>query len=126
VQSKYFKLGVPGTNKALTRFYPEFLVAGDFSGLFTVSTDYGLTEQTATSTASIIGTQTLLWDVGEWDVNLWAGSTTNFISFGPPNSRLDFPSIQADSYAFGFNMNGGLAPWIWMGGTGVYQQQGRT
>jgi hypothetical protein len=125
VQSKYFKIGVPGTTKALQRFYPEFSVAGAFSALFTVSTDYGntLTQQVA---ANSYASSLLVWDSGDWDVNYWAaGGTGQPVSLGPPVTRLDYPGLQAESYAFGVSMNQALPSWIWSGGSGVFNQQGR-
>jgi hypothetical protein len=125
VQSKFFKLGVPGTNKALQRFYPEFLVAGVFSQPFTVSSNYGSSTTQVETTVPNPPTNALVWDVGFWDVNFWAGPN-QMIPFGSPQSRLDFPSLQGESFAFGVNMNSSSAPWIWVGGTGVFCQQGRT
>jgi hypothetical protein len=120
-QSKYFKVGVPGTNKTLTRWYPEFLVsATPFSIPVTISTDYG---NATTSNAVTQPGTSLVWDVGEWDVNTWAGS--GFTSFNAPASRIDV-DIQAEAFAFGFQMNAALAPFIWAGGSGSYQQRGRT
>lgn len=125
VQSKYFKLGVPGTNKSLTRFSPEYLVTGIFQTTFTVSTDYGLvTTQTQISSA-VNPTNTLLWDTGLWDLGVWAGPVP-FLPFGPPTSRLDFPGIQGESFAFGVSTSTPQSPWIWSGGSGVFVQQGRT
>jgi hypothetical protein len=126
-QSKYFKLGVPGTNKALQRFYPEFLVSGTFSTVFTVSTDYGLSTQNAETTNPVTSLTSLMWDTAGslWDQAAWGGLST-FVPFGSPSSRIDFPGIQGESFAFGVSMSSPLAPWIWSGGTGVYSQRGRT
>ncbi|MDB5094565.1 MAG: hypothetical protein JWO85_2666 [Candidatus Eremiobacteraeota bacterium] len=125
VQSKYFKIGVPGTNKALQRFYPEFQVAGAFSAPFTISTDYGLSTTQALTTNPTVATNTLVWDQGFWDQMVWGG-LTGFVPFGSPMSRIDLPGVQGESFAFGISMTQALAPWIWSGGSGVYQQQGRT
>lgn len=128
VQSKYFKLGVPGTNKALERFYPEFQNAGAFQTNFTVSTDYGA-QNTQTETTNPAPVQRILtWDAGPlygWDNSVWGGPT-QYIPFGSPTSRLDLPGIQGESFAFGVSMTTALASWIWAGGTGVFSQQGRT
>jgi hypothetical protein len=125
VQTKYFKIGVPGTNKALQRFYPEFLVAGAFQAPFTMSTNYGqVITQVFIENLTPVGSG-MTWDVGQWDVNSWGGAL-GFSSFGAPISRLDFPGTQAESFAFGISTTQSLAPWIWSGGSGVYTQLGRT
>jgi hypothetical protein len=123
-QSKYFKIGAPGTNKVLTRFYPEFFIsATPFAIPFTVSTDYGNTTTSTIVENMSMMAPTLIWDVGQWDVNTWAGG--GFTSFNAPASRIDF-DIQAEAFAFGVNMNAQLAPWIWAGGSGSFSQRGRT
>ena len=125
VQSKYFKLGEPGTNKRLQRFYPEFLVAGQFVASITLRTNYGATtlNSLAVNPGTAVGTG--VWDLSMWDDALWAG-VTGTVSFLAPDSRLDYPGTQADAFAFGVQMNQALAPWIWVGGTGVFTQGGRT
>lgn len=125
VQSKYFKLGVPGTNKSLQRFYPEFQVAGNFSQPFTVASDYGASLAQAETTVPNPPMGSLVWDSGYWDASDWAGATS-MTPFGSPQSRLDFAGIQGESFAFGVSMSTASAPWIWSGGTGVFCQQGRT
>ena len=123
-QSKYFKVGVPGTNKELTRFYPEFFVSSlPFSIPFTASTDYGNTTTTNVVDNAAVGSNVLVWDVGMWDVNLWAGS--GYSSFNAPASRIDF-DLQFEALAVGFAMSSAMAPFIWAGGSGSYQQRGRT
>jgi len=125
VQSKYFKIGVPGSNKAMQRFYPEFQIAGNFQGSFIISTDYGLT-----TTNTVLANPLSISNIGEWDVSLWDvgvwGGLSAFVPFGAPYSRIDLPGLQAESFAFGFNMTTALAPWIWAGGSGVFSQRGRT
>lgn len=124
VQTKYFKVGVPGTNKTLTRFYPEFFVSSiPFSIPFTVSTDYGNTTAATVIESSTLLANVLIWDVGEWDVNLWG--VGGYSAFNAPESRIDF-DLQAEAFAFGVQMSNGLAPWIWAGGSGSYSQRGRT
>lgn len=124
VQSKYFKLGVPGTNKMLLRFYPEFYVSSlPFVIPVTVSTDYGNTTTAVVVENAPLSSNVLIWDQGQWDVNLWGG--TGFASFGSPLSRVDF-NVQAEAFAFGVQMTSGLSPWIWSGGSGVFKQSGRT
>jgi hypothetical protein len=123
-QSKYFKVGVPGTNKTLTRWYPEFFVsATPFQLPVTVSTDYGNT--TASSVIENSATAIPLWDSGVlWDSGaLWGA--TGYTSFNAPATRLDF-DLQAEAFAFGFAMNAAMAPFIWAGGSGSFAQRGRT
>ena len=124
VQSKFFKIGVPGTSKTLLRYYPEFLVAGIFSVTTSIATDYGATTGAATSTSPTSIFMTGIWDSSAWDLSVWDGQFSKFSSFGSPASRLDF-NVQADSFAFGVVMSQGLAPWIWSGATGAIQQGGR-
>jgi hypothetical protein len=124
-QSKYFKIGVPGTNKSLQRFYPEFQVTGVFNTAFTVSTDYGLNTSQAEIENPAPITNLFVLDVSELDFAVLAGPTA-FSPFGPPLSRLDLPGLQGESFAFGVAMSTPLAPWIWSGGSGVYNQRGRT
>lgn len=124
-QSKYFKLGVPGTNKALQRVYPDFFVAGAFSTNFTVSTDYGLTTTQQLIFSPISATNSLIRDVGMWDVGVWGGAAA-FVPFTAPQTRIDVPGTQAEAFAFGVNTSTPLAPWIWSGCSGVYTQLGRT
>jgi hypothetical protein len=126
VQSKFFKLGVPGTNKALQRFYPEFLVTGAFSTNFTVGTDYGATmQQQVTINPAMLGVVST-WDVSLWDINVWTGTMVPYSNFGSPKSRIDYPGIQGESFSFGVLMTMPLAPWFWSGGSGVFSQRGRT
>jgi hypothetical protein len=136
VQSKFFKLGEPGTNKALKRFYPEMLVAGTFAQPFIVTTDYGAAQAQVLLDNPLTG---MVWDVSAWDDAEWAGGI-GFTNFGPPASRLDFSGVQGESFAFGINMisqamisvgisqgiSQASAPWIWSGGSGVFGQRSRT
>lgn len=123
-QSKYFKVGVPGTNKTLTRWYPEFFVsATPFAIPVTFSTDYGNSQMSVVVDNAPVSASVLVWDQGMWDVNLWAGS--GYSSFNSPASRVDV-DIPFEAIAFGVAMSGALAPWIWAGGTGVVSQRGRT
>jgi hypothetical protein len=125
-QSKYFKIGAPGTNKALTRFYPEFFVsATPFSIPVTVATDYGnaTTTTVVDNTGSSGNPNVLIWDQGQWDVNVWAGS--GYTSFNAPETRIDY-DLQGEAFAFGFQMSSALPPFIWAGGSGSYHSRGRT
>lgn len=124
VQTKFFKVGVPGTNKALQRCYPEFYLSGPFSASWTVATDYG--SETYSSILVInpdIGSAE--WDVAEWDDALWAG-TSAFVSYNAPESRLDFGGIQAEAFAFGVQTANACSPWAFAGASGVWNQRGRT
>lgn len=124
VQSKFFKVGTPGVNKMLLRYYPEFYVSGNgFIIPITLSTDYGVDTMTTiiNNTAGVAGI--LIWDAGMWDVGTWAGA--GFSSFNAPESRVDF-NAQAEAFAFGAAENTSLAPWIWSGGSGVFAEKGRT
>jgi hypothetical protein len=126
VQSKFFKIGVPGTTKALLRFYPEFQVSGNLVQLFTVVTDYGASTTNALLDNVLApGATTGLWDMGDWDLCTWGGFS-GFGNFGPPASRLDFAGVEAESFAFGVSMNTPSAPWVWSGGSGTYAQRSRT
>ena len=123
VQSKFFKIGKPGTNKNLMRFYPEFLVSSSpFSVPFTVSTDYGNTT-TTTIVQQPAGGSALVWDVGSWDVNAWGGAA--YTGFNAPASRIDM-DIAGEAFALGFQMQSALSPFIYAGGSGSYSQRGRT
>ena len=123
-QSKYFKVGVPGTNKTLTRFYPEFFVSSTpFAIPFTFSADYGnLTTAVVVDNAGALAAAGI-WDQSNWDVALWGAS--GYAAFNAPASRID-TDIQFEAMSFGVNMATALPPWIWAGGTGVYNQRGRT
>lgn len=124
VQTKFFKIGAPGTNKALTRCYPEFFLPGPLSGVFEVQTDYG-----QTVTAQVVAQAPQfgsLWDAASWDAATWSNSSGALQPYVAPASRIDFPGTQGEAYAFGFYSNGGSSPWVFGGLTGVIQQRGRT
>jgi hypothetical protein len=124
VQSKYFKIGVPGTNKAVQRFYPEFQTTGAFTANITLNTDYGFQQTYQVLSFNSSNTE-LVWDDGTWDTQVWAG-TQGFGPFGPPRSRCDFAGTQGESFSFGVTATAAQSPWIWAGGSGVYNQRGRT
>jgi hypothetical protein len=125
VQSKYFKLGLPGTNKMVTRFYPEFLITGNFSTTFTLSSDYGSNASNTQTQSALPITNAFQLDVSELGMAV-LGGTFGFTPFGSPASRLDFSGLQGDSFAFGISTSTPLAPWVWSGGSGVFSQQGKT
>lgn len=123
-QTKFFKVGVPGTNKTLTRLYPELLISAiPFTLPITVATDYG----NAVTTSEVVGTPSatnvLIWDSGFWDVNVWGAS--GYSSINAPESRIDF-DVPFEAIAFGFQMTSALAPFVLSGFTATYSQRGRT
>lgn len=122
-QSKYFKLGIPGTNKMLLRTYPEFFLSGPLNATFVVSTDYG-----NDAYSNLVGVSYLsgaLWDVALWDVGLW-GSGQAFNPYGFPVSRIDYQGVEAESFSFGLTTVGSSAPWIFQGLTGSFSQKSAT
>ena len=127
-QTKFYKIGVPGTNKALQRFYPELFASGDFIANFVVYTDYG-------AASAVInpldipygGTGLMVWDESAWDTKPWGASSVQpFLAFTSPSTRIDYPGTQSEAFSFGVQMTQGLAPWIFAGGSGVFSQRGRT
>lgn len=122
-QTKYFKIGVPGTIKSVSRVYPEYFLSGPFVASWLTQTDYG---NLTSSSISVSKTPAagMQWDVNNWDIGFWA-STTDFTSFNAPASRIDLDEIQGDSFSFGVSSTGNCAPWILAGITGVFKQRGR-
>lgn len=129
VQTKYFDLGIPGTTKAMMRFYPELFVGGTFNASFVLGVDAGNTTTAALVNSGSAATLAALnWDSGFWDVNIWDGQT-GFYRFGPQASRIDFNAIEGTEFSFGIQMTattGALSPWIFTGGVGVYHQRSLT
>jgi hypothetical protein len=125
MQTKFFKLGVPGTNKFLTRLYPEFFITGDFNAEFIVQTDYG-----AASFSNIINGMAAAGSLGIWDVSYWDQAYWNlgniYNSYGPPASRIDYDNLAGDSFSFGITTTGNSCLWTYGGLTGVFSQKGRT
>lgn len=127
MQTKYYKLGVPGTNKALTRLYPELFLAGLFTGQAILSTDYGLTSDIKVINASGTTPIQAMWDVSDWDQADWNGAGGNqYTPYVAPNSRIDYDNIQGDSFSFELYTNGSASAWVFGGLTGVFCQRGRT
>ncbi len=125
VQTKYFKLGEPGTIKSLLRYYPELFIAGSFSGNATVQTDYGTgASSSLVSPLSRIINQGALWGTAIWGVDYWTASMP-YTYFGAPRTRIDISGIQADAFSFGILSNQIAAPWVFAGLTGTYLQEGR-
>lgn len=123
-QTKYYKVGVPGTNKALFRIYPEFFLAGPLLGSWIVQTDYGTT-QISSVVANPVNQTGAMYDVSFYDEAYYVGSGA-FVPYGAPTSRIDFPGTQGDSFAFGFINTSSVAPYQFGGLSGVLQQRGRT
>lgn len=126
LQTKFYKIGVPGTNKALERFYPEFYLSGTFTGAFTLSLDYGAA-QVISPLNLFYSSFFMVWDVSEWDEAEWgAGGGPQYLSYTAPTTRIDYPGSQGEAFSFGVKMTQPLAPWIFAGGSGAYAQRGRT
>jgi hypothetical protein len=124
VQSKFYKIGVPGTNKALQRFYPELFAAGDLDLNFVVNLNYGSTavvNNLDIEYNSFYG----IWDVSQWDVAQWAPDQLTF-QYAEVQPRIDYPGTQAEAFSFGVQMTQALSPWIFAGGSGAYSQRSRT
>lgn len=103
VRTKFFKIGVPGTAKVLTRSYAELQTNGNISGSQSIYTDYNTTaaatntfSQTSASQGSIVGL----------------------------SARQDW-SLQGDAFAFGVQTTGSSAPWTLNAITATFSQQGR-
>lgn len=129
VQTKYFDLGLPGTTKALMRYYPELFIGGTFNANFVLGVDAGNTTTSAlVNSGSAATLAALMWDSGFWDINVWDGQT-GFYRFGPQASRIDFNAVEGVEFSFGIQMTattGALSPWIFTGGTGLYHQRSYT
>jgi hypothetical protein len=123
-QTKFYKVGVPGTNKALMRVYPEFFITGTLVGNFFVQTDYGST-QVQSEVINPVTAGSMTWDVSFWDESYWAGANA-FAAFVAPQSRIDFPGTQGDSFSFGFVNTQAVSAYQFGGLSGVYNQRGRT
>jgi len=123
MQTKFFKIGVPGTLKSLLRVYPELYVSGPFTGELTVALDYGASA--SNYTVPVAPQQSgAEWDVMLWDVGLWAAGGS-FAPFVAPDSRVDVDEPQFESCALGISTSSGSSPWIFGGFTGTYRQLGR-
>lgn len=113
--SKYFKIGLPGTPKALTRLYPE-LFTETFAGSLQADTDYG-----SSSVSQLLSPQTtvqMLWDAANWDEGNWSpGAGLQYLQ-----QRVDV-NITAEAFAFGIFSNDTNPPWRFVGVTGEYAQK---
>jgi hypothetical protein len=125
VVSKYFWIGDPGTNKALMRTYPELFISGPFAASFILGVDAGnvLVEEVINSLD--YENNLLTWNVGTWNQQNWGG-VNGFLWFGAPNTRLDWPGTQGDTFGFGMASSTPNSPWIFAGCTAVFQQRGKT
>lgn len=123
VQTKFFKLGEPGANKAMRRLYPEFFTCGTLNVNITVATDYGPPVSTSEQLFQVT-TNEALWDVAKWDQALWAPPPA-FLPIVAPQTRVDYDGVSGDSFAFGVTATVPNPPWILGGFTGTVHQRGR-
>lgn len=103
IQTKPFKTGVPGTNKALMRTYPEFFLNGPFNGSESIQVSYGANIGASVGIANATIYQTA-----------WVGDST----------RTDWSSVQGESFSFIFSTQSGSSPWTLQGLTALYHQRG--
>ena len=149
-QSKFFKIGMPGTPKTLLRTTIELFALPQQAGVFSVTTDYGATVSdfvTLFPTKTIGGTwgqfdwgkaawgqvvpltsspyppNTLVWGQGVWGKALWAPAAAPYFK-----ERFDW-NLQGEAFAFSFStppkQTTPTAPWRFMGLTGRFSQQAR-
>jgi hypothetical protein len=123
MQTKYFKLGEPGTVKALRRQYPEFFACGTLNVNVTAATDYG-TSITNNEVLYPFASTVAQWDVSKWDEAVWAPSAS-FAPIVAPQTRVDYDGVAGDSFAFGVTTSVANPPWMYGGVTGVFHQRGR-
>lgn len=123
-QTKFYTLGVPGTNKVLTRLYPALFVSGSFEASVLAQSDYGNTQSAETFLAAVQNANNE-WDQAQWDVGQFGGSTS-WIPFVAPATRTDFDSLEGDTFSFGIQTNAATSPFIIGGFTGAFHQRGAT
>lgn len=120
-QTKYWKVGLPSTEKKIMRVYPE-IFAQSFAGNVTISADYGTTRQQ--STEILFGTQ-------------WNSTTDAVIPqplLGPTKARVDC-NLSGEAFSFGLAANTnaaasffpGIQPpgWTFQGISGTFVQGSR-
>lgn len=117
VLSKYFKIGEPGTTKRIQRYYPELFVE-QFNGQAIAFTNYGATNSTEIINQQSVGSG-LSWDVGNWDVNTWAGNPLTWIT-----QRVDV-DLEGEAFAFGITSNDTNPPYRFVGVSGTFAQEAR-
>jgi hypothetical protein len=115
-QTKFFKIGEPGTPKTLLRAQPE-LFTTSFNGQFSVTTDYGAIATLAVLVSVAIPGST--WGGSTWGGTIW---NSPMLTFSKP--RLDF-NLQGEAFAFSIFTQDTNPPWRWVGLTGTYGQEGR-
>jgi hypothetical protein len=128
-QSKYYKVGLPGTPKVLMRWYPE-MFASSINGYFNLVNDYGSNTSTNanfTSTSAQAfydgaGSFVAKYDNGSTPVTNWGTGALAF--FGAPGTRQD-ANLRGEAFSFGFSSTTQLQPWIFQGLTGTYAQHAR-
>jgi len=126
-QTKFYKIGAPGTNKAMERAYPEFFISGEFLANWVMLVNYGSVSTVTTPLDLPYESFFGIWDVSAWDNADWANeSGPQFLAFAAPTTRIDYPGTQAESFSFGVQMTQALAPWIFAGMSLVMHQRGRT
>ena len=117
MQTKFFKLGQPGTQKRLLVLQPE-LFTETYSAAMLASPDYG-----APSAAAITGGTApgqYVWDTALWDVAYWVGG---FLVFRNPRQDFD---IFFEAMAVGMQSTVVQAPYWIAGFSGRISQQTRT
>ena len=119
-QTKYFKVGVPGTPKRIMRWYPEFF-AGTTSFTLSVINDYGTSSQVGAFN-SIGGTYFYDSVSSLYGSALWSTGTRSF--FGAPATRTDL-NLQGEAFSFGVSSNGQNQPWVFQGFSLNYAQEAR-
>ena len=116
VQTKFFKIGQPGTQKRLMTLQPE-LFTETYSASILASPDYGL--PTAAAIAGGTAPGQAVWDTAQWDVAYWVGGFLNFT-----NPRTDF-DIYFEALAVGIQSTVIQAPYWFAGCSGRISQQTR-
>ena len=91
IQSKFFKLGEPGTVKALRRLYPEFFACGTLSVNVTAATDYG-TSVSSSEQFFPFPTDVAEWDISQWDEAEWAADP-RYLPIVAPATRVDYDGV---------------------------------
>jgi hypothetical protein len=106
--TKFFKLGAPGTTKALRRTYPELTVLGPAGLTGVVATDYGATTSTQPQPASTSAFNDI------------------FVPSGSPTTRVDWDQVTGDAFSFGIQNTVASGPWTVGGFSAAYHQRSMT
>lgn len=116
-QTKFFKIGQPGTPKTLLRVYPEIFATIAQPGLG-IATDYAVAS--TFDTIPIAAEAAMTWGTSLWGPpTTWATAGLSFTAL-----RIDF-NLQAEAFAFVMQSNDMNPPWRWVGLTGVFSQNGK-